>query len=62
MSCFGLLYGKDTNKSLKYMAVNFFILQRKIGFILADLDEMKVYCVQGKTVTKLCCFLNLRIL
>lgn len=43
------------------MPVNFLILQRKICCIQADLNETKVYCVQSKTVVKLCCFLNLRI-
>lgn len=61
-SCFLLFYGKDPNKSLNYMAVNVLILHRKIDFILTDLDEAKVYCIQGRTATKSCCFLNLRIL
>lgn len=44
------------------MAVNVLILHRKIDFILTDLDEAKVYCIQGRTANKVCCFLNLKIL
>jgi len=41
------------------MFANDLILHRKIDFILTDLDEAKLYCIQNRTITKPCCFLNL---
>lgn len=35
------------------MFVNDLILHRKIDFILTDLDEAEVYCIQNRIITKL---------